>query len=319
MFHVEHGGLRRLSLSHVPRGTSNLRPLWRAVLSRVSRSPMTLRRPAGGVGSTMADQTSIRTEEQLLERLQALQAELAEMHAQLEHVQRLATIGTLSAGVLHEVNNMLTPALAYSQMASRRPSDIPMMRKAIDRSVTGIQGASEILQAILVFANPADQQAPHASVKEALQRATECLGRDLGKDQIALKATVPASLVATIRPVALQQILLNLLLNASRELRKAGGGRIEVDASCLPGAVVIQVSDNGPGVAEHLQGRIFEPFVSGASDDASEPRGGSGLGLSMCRHLVEQQGGSITFSETEGGGATFTIRLPAPTAQAAAA
>jgi len=267
----------------------------------------------------MADLTSIRSEEELLSRLKALEQELATVQAQLEHLQRLATIGTLSAGVLHEANNLLTPALAYSQMAIRRPDDEEMLRKAVSRSVSGIQGASQILRAILDFTTPADRRNDCADVNDALRRALDCIGRDLGKDQIELKTAIPHAMLAAIRPLALQQVFLNLLLNSARALRGAGGGRLEIDGSRLPGAVMIQMSDNGPGIPDELQDRIFEPFVSGAAKDAEDPRGGSGLGLSMCRHLIDRHGGTIAYTDTEGGGATFTIRLPAAQAHASAA
>ena len=228
--------------------------------------------------------------------------------AQLE---RLATLGSMAAGAAHEVNNLLTPALAYAQLA-RNSGDSKMLRKSAERSVEGIESAARILAAILEFAQP-DQNAGHpGGVREAVDASLRCLPRDPARDHISVTVDIDADLQVPLTPLMLQQVVLNLLINACRELRPRQGGTIAVQANATDNQrVQITVADDGPGIPEAQRERIFDPFYRGPSDHSATD--GSGLGLAICRRVIENADGTIHAAATAGGGATFVIDLPAVT------
>ncbi|MCP3904962.1 MAG: HAMP domain-containing histidine kinase [Planctomycetes bacterium] len=236
---------------------------------------------------------------------------MAAVQRELEHTQRLTTIGTLAAGVAHEVNNLLTPALAYAQLAQNRPNDEDLQRKALDKAVCGIEATSLILRTVLGFSR-ADGETGAAAVAEVLQSAVDCLGRSITGGRVALIQEIEPSLEVAIGSLPLQQTLLNLLLNSCRALGQQGG-QIAVSAGADDdGMATISVADNGPGIPAEIVERIFEPFVSHDTETPASgaPQSGAGLGLAVCRRAVEAAGGSIRADTTPGGGATFIVRLP---------
>jgi two-component system sensor kinase FixL len=247
---------------------------------------------------------------QALLRLELFEQQLQGLQQELEHAQRLATIGTLASGVAHEVNNLLTPALAYAQLARAQADDVELLRKAAEKSADGIEAACRILHAILDFSHrPSSQQ--RADVNAVLDASIECLGRDPGRDGISIQRGVPSGTTVRMEELSLQQVLLNLLLNACKMLRAQRGGTIIVKATAAsPDRVRLTVSDDGPGLDPGIADRVFEPFVTAApAGDARE--GGSGLGLAICRRAVEAAGGTISVNSTPNGGATFALDLPA--------
>jgi signal transduction histidine kinase len=252
---------------------------------------------------------------QALDRVEALESDLAAVRAELEHAQRLALIGTLAAGAAHEVNNLLTPAIAYAQMARGRRDDPAIAWKAIEKAERGMQSASEILRAILDFSID-EHAANRADVAESLQAALQCLGRDPAQDGVTLQSRIEPGCVVAIRPIALQQVFLNLILNAVKAMAGRAGTLTIAAKPTSNGVIRLTVADNGPGIASEIASTLFDPFVSASYDEAATGDqirpAGSGLGLTICRRLIEAAGGSIEAGETPGGGATFTIELPAP-------
>jgi signal transduction histidine kinase len=259
---------------------------------------------------------AVTTEREALERLHAMEAELVAVRRELEHTHRLATIGTITAGVAHEINNLLTPALAYAQRATSDPDDTALLQKAVEKSRAGIDAASRILDAVLGF-SCADEEPDDARPDAALQAAIDCIGRDLSKDGITIERQIPADLRCRIRPLALQQVLLNLVLNACKALRPRGGRIIVTAAKHGQQTIRISVADTGPGVPREIATTLFEPFVTapidgGRRNGRSAPgQGGSGLGLTVCRRTIEAAGGTIAVDSSPGQGATFLIELPA--------
>ena len=258
-------------------------------------------------------------EQDALDRLATLEADLRTLQRELDHATRLATLGTIAAGVAHEVNNLLTPALAYAQLAQARPDDPAMLDKALTRAVSGIEGASRILEAMLSFASSPDGEA-RAHVETTLEATLELLARDPARDGITLSRRIDPQATAAIQPLALQQVLANLLLNAGRALR-GRGGEITISAEPLDAARVrIRVADDGPGIPPEIADSLFEPFVSapvaveGGETDRKPERPGSGLGLAVCRRIIESAGGTIAVDSEPGRGATFTIDVPSPDA-----
>ena len=241
-----------------------------------------------------------------------LEKRLAELERQLERAQRLATLGTLAAGVAHEINNILTPVVSYAHLARERRGDEAFQDRALDKITAGADAACEVIQAMLSHSQDPDEDM-RAEVSDMLASALHCMGREQSHDKTRIDSRVrPGSWVA-MRPTSLQQVLLNLILNARSAMHECGG-TITVEAeTTAKGMIGIVVRDDGPGIDASLIDTIFDPFISGHK---LEPRrspwgGGTGLGLAVTRQLIQSAGGTITVESTLGKGAAFTITLPA--------
>ncbi len=277
----------------------------------------------------------------LLERLNQLQHQLDQLHEGLAHTQRLATLGTLSAIVAHEFNNILTPIINYAQLALARQDDQPLMKKAVTKSLEGAERAARICDSILGFAHQDENSSEHTDVhqiRQIVSQSLECMAREPRKDGVDLVLQLESLDAAEsgcqipVAPVALQQVLVNLILNARRALGRKGG-RITIAGSIQPeNSLELTIQDTGPGVPEHLRDRIFEPFVTCPvnNDTPDREKSGTGLGLSICQQIIQRAGGSIQLAPpgsenaaadcestakeapaaASSSGATFQIRLP---------
>jgi signal transduction histidine kinase len=219
----------------------------------------------------------------------------------------LATLGTIASIVAHEYNNILTPILSYAQLALAKPDNHELMRKAVERALAGAQRAAHISSSLLGFAREADG-GDSANLRTVIDEAMGCLARDPRKDGIELTISVP-DLMLAISPLKLQQVLLNLFLNAKQAMRRRGG-KLKVLARLEDQLAHIDVIDTGPGIPPEIADRLFQPFVTMRTNLESGEQQGTGLGLCICRDLVRHAGGDITVESTPGHGATFHITLP---------
>jgi signal transduction histidine kinase len=217
-------------------------------------------------------------------------------------------LGLLAGSIAHEFNNILTPVLSYAQLALASPEDPTIGTKALKKAVEGTEKASQIAASILGFIRN-DPEPVYASIRTVVDDALRCIGRDLSKEGIALEIDVSRSLVASIRPIALEQVVINLVLNAVEAI-KPSAGKLRIAARVDPATqhVIIDIDDTGRGIPTHMIDRIFEPFVSARSGDSAK---GTGLGLTICKRIVEEAGGSLAVLSRLGDGTTFTMRLPA--------
>jgi len=262
-----------------------------------------------------------RPADALLREVEALQAQLDQVRHGLAHAHRLATLGTVAAIVAHEFNNILTPTINYCQLALAKPDDADLMRKSVEKSLDGAERAARICAAILGFAQdePIVGRTPVREIPLVVQDALECMAREPRKDGLKLELQLDSlreaedGAAVAMNHVALQQVLVNLMLNARRAMGRHGG-QLTVAGRMAGRQVEIRVSDTGPGVPPAVRARLFEPFVTERIDP--DPRSlepaGTGLGLSVCRDLVTQAGGTITLDDPIEGhtGATFRISLP---------
>ena len=252
--------------------------------------------------------------QELLQRLAEIEQELAAVKQELEHAQRLATIGTLAAGIAHEVNNILTPVLSYAAMARSRPEDEALTAKALEKTITGVQSASRIAQAMLGFAG-ADDQNPVSDLNAVLDDSLACLARDPAKDQVRIERRIEIGTCVCMRSLSLQQVFINLILNAIHAMAgRSGAIRIEARQQ-VDGQTVVTVADDGPGFPPHIAGSLFQPFVSTrrsrGKDGGKSRSAGTGLGLAICKQLIEQANGTIVAISNPNAkpGAMFTITL----------
>ncbi len=244
----------------------------------------------------------------LLNRISDMETQIRALSQELESAHRLATLGTLLGIVAHEFNNLLTPVSSYAQLALANPEDRELVNKALTRAVEGTDQVTRIAGAILGFVRE-DQQLGSADINHVVDETLLCLGRDPRKQGIIIERDIPTHVRVSMRPICLQQVLLNLFLNSIEAMRPHGGYlRISTRTDGPSGEVVISVSDTGRGIAPDLIGRLFEPRFSEARGPA-ERAGGHGLGLVICRKLVSEAGGEIAVQSEVGRGTTFTLRL----------
>lgn len=224
-----------------------------------------------------------------------------------DQLERLASLGLVLSTVAHEINNLLTPVLSYAELALHSPDDPALKDRALRQAMVGAERAAAIAAALLALSRGTSEQA-HADVGAVIDDALLCLGRDLSKDRIELIRRIPARLTAGISPIALQQVVLNLVMNA-REAMHGRVGRLVIEAAPVAGGMLeIRFSDSGPGITPEISKRLFEAFNS--SSVRGDARG-TGLGLMICRRLLDAVGGRISLAPSSDSGATFVVVIPA--------
>ena len=242
--------------------------------------------------------------------------QLAETRAQLVEAARLATAGELAAGIAHDVNNPLTGVISYAellldQLDKPEPDHATMRRMAHAMRLAGDR-CTKIVQGLLHMSPDRDSKVQDVKLADVVDRALAIVGPRLERRRVELVLDIPPDLTAVGHAIQLEQVVLNLLINASHALTSGPLGRIEVLARIDGDDVVLSVSDNGLGMDDQVRSHIFDAFYT-----TRQKGQGTGLGLSVSRTIVEQHGGTITAISEPGEGATFVIRLPRLGQQAA--
>jgi len=246
----------------------------------------------------------------LHQRLAEKEEENLALKSQNRQLQALATLGSATAMIAHEINNLLTPLANYAALAAQNPQDRELAAKVLDRTVRNCQRAAKIMQSMLAMANGQSQEREDAPVKDLVEEVFACLCRDFQKDGITVETRIPAELQVHCIRVQIQQVLMNLILNA-REAMLPGGGILKVTAVANAQHIDIVVSDTGRGVTPNDLRNIFRPFFTTKSGSTHPADGsGSGVGLAFCRRIVDAHGGEIGVESAPGRGSAFTIRLP---------
>jgi len=242
------------------------------------------------------------------------QLQLTFLQEQLTETQRLATIGTIAAVIAHEFNNLLTPIVSYSQYAlasaqSETP-DMELIKKALTKAFLSSDKAGKICASMLSLAR-GQSNFSRMGVQKLVDETLTVLARDPQKDGIALRVQIEPDLTVQADSVQLEQVLLNLLINA-RQAMLGRGGSLTIKASRAAEAneAKIQIIDSGVGIPEKLLPKIFQPFFTTKGTTRNGEVRGSGLGLAICKEIVEHHGGRIDVESQVGRGTTFTIHLP---------
>lgn len=234
-----------------------------------------------------------------------------QMQLRMTQMDRMITVGTMAAGVGHEINNPLTYLIANLDLIEEAEDD-----KERDHSIEAArQGAERIRRIVddLRLLSGFQQQPRHkVAVADALEVALR-MTRQLIQRSASLHQTLAKTSPVLADEPRLTQVFINLLTNAAHALstRPRHKNRIDVHLLEVDDRVIIEISDNGPGIPTEIQDAIFEPFFT------TKPAGeGSGLGLSLCRQIVESFEGSLTVESKPDEGATFRVSLPRADADA---
>jgi len=248
----------------------------------------------------------------LLQQVEQTQQQLSELKDQLTDSQRLASIGTIAAVIAHEFNNLLTPIVSYAQFAlqsaeSNAP-DMDLIKKALTKSFTSSMRAGKICGSMLSLAR-GDADFREVGVQELVDDTLLVMARDPKKDGIALRIQIQPDLKVVGDVVQLEQVLLNLLINA-RHAMLGKSGSLTIKAQPMDSEVRIQIIDTGPGIPEKLLPKIFQPFFTTKGTAKKGEARGSGLGLAICKDIIEHHKGRIEVASEMGKGTTFSIYLP---------
>jgi signal transduction histidine kinase len=277
------------------------------------------------------------------DELVATMDELKEAGAQLVHAERLAAVGELAAGVAHEINNPVNFAMnaartlravvddvrvVAEQVRAIDPGDTDALRRQIDALETlrerlgfdesaetlaeltsivteGLERTAGLVGDLRDFAAPGSRELGPVDVARGLRTTLRLMGHTMVSAGVEIHTDIPEGLPEIRGDArALNQVFLNLLKNAAESFEH-GAGAVHV-AARVEGedAVLVEIRDDGPGIAPEVRDRLFEPFVT------TKMGRGSGLGLSICKRIVEEHGGELQLESALGAGTRVTLRFP---------
>lgn len=223
--------------------------------------------------------------------------------------ERLAIIGQLAAGVAHEINNPLTGIILYCDLVLRSMSGDNPQRKNLGKINNEALRCKKIVKGLLDFARQKKPERLETSIKNTIDSVLALIERQSIFMNIEIKKEYdPALPLINIDPAHIQQVLINIIMNAAESMD--GHGVIRIKSFSAEGEnnqrnVIVEISDSGPGIKQDYLKKIFEPFFTTKS--ASH---GVGLGLSVCVRIMEDHGGKIQVFSREGEGTTFSLLFP---------
>jgi two-component system NtrC family sensor kinase len=238
---------------------------------------------------------------------------LSEAQRQIYQSQKLAAVGQLAAGVAHEINNPLTGVLSYGSFLLKRAEDRPEFKEDLEVIVRETKRCREIVKGLLDFARQSPPEKHACNLAEIVERAVRIVQTQLAAHHVEVRQDLLPDLPEIHADAnQLQQVIVNLLLNANDAIGD-GGGRIGVTTGVVPpaeagqtraSAIELCVSDTGCGISAANLQRVFDPFFS-----TKGPKG-TGLGLAIAWGIIEKHNGRIEVDSTVGKGTTFRILLP---------
>ncbi len=266
------------------------------------------------VEQALARQSMVREKRRLVEDLQAKNKQLEEALAQVKKVQaelvqseKLAGIGTLAAGIAHEISSPLFGVLGLAE-AIAEEDDLANVHAYASEIVDYSKAIKEIVVQLSGYSRTAEREyLTTIDARSVLADTARLVIRSMGLPDGMLEVEADEGLYFQARTNEVQQIFVNLIRNAleaAREIHQ-DGGRVVVKATRHDGGVQVTVTDNGPGIPAESLGVIFDPFYT-----TKPPGKGTGLGLNIVYRLVTRYRGTVTVDSEEGAGARFTVRFP---------
>jgi signal transduction histidine kinase len=236
-------------------------------------------------------------------------SEADQLRQQLLQAQRLSSVGALASSVAHEFNNILTTIINYAKLALRAEDDDAGRTQALEKILKGSQRAATIINSMLGFARNNATQRQMTDLVALVEEVLVLCEKDLSKHRVQLEKKFQARPRAPVVPGQIEQVLLNLIINARQAMPRGGRLRLEVRQNARTDMAEISVTDSGVGIPPEGLRLIFEPFYTTKEPD-EHGHGGTGLGLSVCRQIIDQHHGRIRVESLVGKGSTFTIKLP---------
>jgi signal transduction histidine kinase len=238
-----------------------------------------------------------------------LQRKIEDLQQQLAQAQKLSTVGALASSMTHEFNNILTTVINYAKLGLRH-KDAATRDKAFDKILAAGQRASKITTGMLSYARRGNDRREEMNLTSLVQDVLILVSKDLQMHRVRLQTSFEElPVVAEVNAGQMQQVLLNLIVNARQAMPNGGQLTIQVRRSGETAMGEIMVRDSGTGIPPETLRKIFDPYFTTKTADA-QGQGGTGLGLSHAREVIEAHHGRIRVESTVGQGTTFVLKLP---------
>ena len=236
------------------------------------------------------------------------------IQSRMLQTEKMAAVGQLVSGIAHELNNPLTAIMGYAQLLLGHGLTAAQLSEA-KKVYQEAERARRIVKNLLYFARESTPERTGVDINEIVERTLALRSYELRVENIAVDSKLDRNLPQTLAdPYQLQQVVLNLVMNAEQALLEGRGeGHIRIRTGLMaPGRddltkrrILIEISDDGPGIRAEIASRVFDPFFT------TKPVGlGTGLGLSIVYGIVHQHEGEVVFENQPGGGVKFTVELP---------
>lgn len=251
-----------------------------------------------------ASQALAKLNQQLENKVRERTRTLEAAQATMIQNEKMASLGTMVAGISHEINNPLMALTNYVDYA--RDKTDGRVHDILDKAAGQSRRIGDIVNGLLNFSHPSNTQLGQIDIAASLNSAVALIHADLREHGIDLGNRVPADLPPAIAESgALQQVFLNLLTNARDALLGTTERRIELRGGTLDRTVWVEIADSGPGIPAANRDRVFDPFFT-----TKQPGKGTGLGLSVSQGIIHALGGTLTLQAPDAHGAVFRVSVP---------
>ena len=244
--------------------------------------------------------------QQVVEAFNTMVRELERRQDQLVQSKKLASIGTLTAGVAHQLNNPLNNISTSCQIAidELQDGDIDMLKRMLRNIDQETLRARDVVKGLLEFSREQEFSLRPTQLADTVRRAVRLVQSQVPAD-IAMVVDVPEELILPMDSQRMQEVFLNIIINAVQSIGNRGTIAISAGRDEKTDEVVIEIRDSGAGIPKEIQGRLFDPFYT-----TKEEGQGTGLGLSVVYGIIQKHHGDISVRSAPGAGASFIIRLP---------
>ena len=242
--------------------------------------------------------------------VESLQEQIKGLEQQLVSAQRMTALGELLGTTTHEFNNVLMSIINYAKMGLRHRDDETRDR-ALQKILSAGERAAQITNSVLAMARNRTNRLESVDLEAIVEETLVLLEREMHKYRIAVERKFARVPNVHANGNQIQQVLLNLLINARQAMPNGGTLSLGISFSDEDQHVDLLVKDTGTGIPQDKLRRIFDPFFSTKSGPDESGKGGTGLGLSACRNIIESHNGRIRVQSSVGKGTAFIIKLPA--------
>jgi signal transduction histidine kinase len=269
-----------------------------SIMKRAGRGDLSVRAPV-----RRGDEVGELTEafNRMMDELEDVRELEKVQRAQLAHTEKMVAVGTLAAGVAHEVNNPLSGVLACIESIKGNPDDVAMRERYLDLSRDGLKRIEHTVANLLGFSRQRDILPEPTSINHNLQHVAELAEYQLRRSGVEPRLDLDDDQALVMADhFQMEQLFLNLVLNAIQAM--PDGGTLTLRTRVRDGKVVAEIRDTGVGIRAEIKERIFDPFFS-----TREVGEGTGLGLAVSDSIVAAHGGRIEVESREGRGSTFRV------------
>lgn len=244
--------------------------------------------------------------QQVMEAFNIMVSELERRQNQLIQAEKLSSLGTLTAGVAHQLNNPLNNISTSCQIAidEFETGDAPLLKRMLRNIDQETLRARDVVKSLLEFSRTQKFSLRATSLSEVAHKSA-LLAKSQVSPDIGVTIAIPDDLIIPMDARRMQEVFINLIINAAQAIERQGQITISAVADLATGEAVIEINDTGPGIPEKNQAKIFDPFFT-----TKEEGQGTGLGLSVVYGIIQQHRGNITVQSNPGQGTSFFIRLP---------